>query len=170
MYVEPFRSRSGESLETILEGARRRASSFGNDLLVQPPLKPAVPRDGLLSLSEPGNEKFPVLRKVHYGFYVILLLSIIGYLCVIWLHDRSMRNQIIPHVREFEDVTASVTSLKARDAQLQLEIERDRQEEVRIRAALDAYQKEYEGALQPLQQQEAALRAQLKAMKRYHTE
>ncbi|KAF4703226.1 hypothetical protein FOZ62_032146, partial [Perkinsus olseni] len=74
------------------------------------------------------------------------------------------------HVREFEDVTASVTSLKARDAQLQLEIERDRQEEVRIRAALDAYQKEYEGALQPLQQQEAALRAQLKAMKRYHTE
>ncbi|KAF4715623.1 hypothetical protein FOZ63_025841, partial [Perkinsus olseni] len=202
MYVEPFRSRSGESLETILEGARRRASSFGNDLLVQPPLKPAVPRDGLLSLSEPGNEKFPVLRKpstlrpavavgdadvgpntiaalrgvnssvaqVHYGLNVILLLSIIGYLCVIWLHDRSMRNQIIPHVREFEDVTASVTSLKARDAQLQLEIERDRQEEVRIRAALDAYQKEYEGALQPLQQQEAALRAQLKAMKRYHTE
>ncbi|KAF4758968.1 hypothetical protein FOZ63_011705, partial [Perkinsus olseni] len=47
---------------------------------------------------------------------------------------------------------------------------RDRQEEVRIRAALDAYQKEYEGALQPLQQQEAALRAQLKAMKRYHSE
>ncbi|EER05291.1 hypothetical protein Pmar_PMAR027931, partial [Perkinsus marinus ATCC 50983] len=60
----PFRPASGDALDSILEGTRKRASSFGNDMLARSPLKHTVKHQELLQPSESGGDRrSSILRR-----------------------------------------------------------------------------------------------------------